>query len=68
MKKKSAPRPRKREEKRKCTKCPYLFGNSRICIMMVEKGLDGKVSSFDIKHFCRGNPFYCYYFRSHPSK
>jgi len=32
--------------------------------MMVEKGLDGGVSSFDIEHFCRGNPFYCYYFRS----
>jgi hypothetical protein len=48
--------------------CPYLSSSFRICKKMIEDGLDGAVSSFDIKHFCRGNPFYCYYFRSHPSK
>lgn len=68
MKKKSAPRPRKVKGKPEGVKCPYFSKNSRICGMMVEKGLDGRVSSFDIEHFCRGNPFHCYYFRSRPPK
>jgi len=45
-------------------KCPYLSTNSgKICVRMVDAGLDGKLSSFDIQHFCNGNPVYCYYFR-----
>jgi len=65
MRKKSTTRPKNGKEKRKRTRCPHLSKSSKkICSKMVEKGLDGRVSSFDIKHFCRGNPNYCYYFRS----
>lgn len=60
---------KKREEKHKVMRCPYLsIGPKRICKRMVEAGLDGEVSSFDVEHFCRGNIIYCYYFRSSPSK
>ena len=46
------------------SKCPYLSTNSgKICVRMLDAGLDGKLSSFDIQHFCNGNPTYCYYFR-----
>jgi len=69
MKKKATTLPKEREEERKSRRCPYLSSNSRkICRKMSEEGLDGRVSSFDIKHFCRSNPVYCYYFRSHSSK
>jgi len=69
MKKKLATRLRKSKEKRKFMKCPYLSSRSkRICRRIVEAGLDGEVSSFDIEHFCRGNPVYCYYFRSSLSR
>ena len=69
MKKKSTAHPKKRGEKSKRTGCPYLSESSkRICRKMIEKGLDGRVSSFDVEHFCKGNPFYCYYFRFHSSK
>lgn len=44
-------------------KCPYLHNSSPKCTKMIEKGLDGKVSDFDIKHFCNGNPINCYYYR-----
>jgi len=67
--KKSTTRLKKNEEKHKITRCPYLSSNSRrVCKRMVEAGLDGGVSSFDIEHFCRGTPIYCYYFRSSPSR
>jgi len=59
----------KKEEKRKHVRCPYFNHNpKRICTRMVEQGLNGMVSEFDVKHFCKGNPFYCYYFRSGSSK
>jgi len=67
--KKQTTRLEKSEEKHKIMKCPYLSSSSqRICKRMIEASLDGEVSNFDIEHFCRGNPFYCYYFRSSPSK
>ncbi|MEA2090559.1 MAG: hypothetical protein U9O89_07400 [Thermoproteota archaeon] len=45
-------------------RCPYLSDSSKkVCIKMLEKNLDGEVSDFDIRHFCDGNPIYCYYFR-----
>jgi len=57
------------KEKHKRMKCPYFSNKSkRFCKRMVEAGLDGEVSSFDIEHFCRGNPLYCYYFRSSLSR
>jgi len=68
MKKILPPRPREKKEKRKKTECPYLISNFKICMRMVEKGLDGKVSSFDIEHYCRGKPSYCYHFRFRHSK
>jgi len=45
--------------------CPHLFVNDnvRICKKMVDAGIDGKVSDFDIQHYCYGNPINCYYFR-----
>jgi hypothetical protein len=68
MKKKPTRRLEKSKENHATIECPYLFSSSkRICWRMVEAGIDGEVSSFDIKHFCRGNPTYCYYFRSSPS-
>jgi len=67
--KKSITRLKKSKEKNKIRKCPYLSSSSkRVCRRMVEEGLDGEVSSFDIEHFCRGKPLYCYYFRSSPSR
>ena len=54
----------KKENTPSLVKCPYLSTNSsKICVRMVDAGLDGKLSSFDIQHFCNGNPVYCYYFR-----
>ena len=48
----------------KGVKCPYLSNSpKRICLKMVEAGLDARVSQFDVKHFCMGNPNNCYYFR-----
>ena len=45
-------------------KCVYLSNNhKKICERMVEAGLDGRVSKFDVEHFCMGNPNNCYYFR-----
>jgi len=46
--------------------CPYLFVNDgvRICKRMVEEGVDGKVSDFDVQHYCQGNSVNCYYFRT----
>jgi len=54
----------KKENDPSNAKCPYLCTHSgRICIRMVDAGLDGKLSTFDVQHFCNGNPVYCYYFR-----
>jgi len=48
-------------------KCPYISNNPPKCIKMIEEGLDGKVSDFDIQHFCNGNPVNCYFYRLPPS-
>jgi hypothetical protein len=46
-------------------RCPYLSSASKKeCVRMLEEQVDGEVSEFDLKHFCDGNPVYCYYFRS----
>ncbi|RLI20455.1 hypothetical protein DRO54_06255 [Candidatus Bathyarchaeota archaeon] len=45
-------------------KCPYLSeASKKICVKMLELKLKGEVSDFDIKHYCTGNPIFCYYFR-----
>ena len=45
-------------------KCPYLsIASSKECVKMLEQNMDEKLSDFDLKHFCDGNPVYCYYFR-----
>jgi len=50
-------------------KCPYFRRSSnRICVRMAEKGLDARLSDFDIQHFCNGNPINCFFFRSSPTK
>ena len=30
---------------------------------MSAENIDEELSDFDLKHFCDGNPVYCYYFR-----
>jgi len=30
---------------------------------MLAENMDEELSNFDLKHFCDGNPIYCYYFR-----
>jgi hypothetical protein len=45
-------------------KCPYLSSASKKeCVKMLAENLGGELSEFDLKHFCDGNPIYCYYFR-----
>ena len=44
-------------------KCPYLRNSPPRCIRMIEKGLDGKVSDFDMEHYCDCNPVNCYFYR-----
>jgi len=45
-------------------KCPYLSSASKKeCVKMLAENMDGELSEFDLKHFCDGNPVYCYYFR-----
>jgi len=48
--------------------CPYLRNSPPKCIRMIENGLDGKLSNFDIQHFCDGNPVNCYFYRLTPSQ
>jgi len=49
-------------------KCPHFRSPNKICARMAEKGLDAKLSDFDIQHFCNGNPINCFFFRTSPSK
>ena len=49
-------------------KCPYLRNSPPRCTKMIEKGLDGKLTDFDIEHFCDGNPVRCYFYRVLPSE
>jgi hypothetical protein len=45
-------------------RCPYLSSaTKKVCVKMLEAQVSGDLSDFDIKHFCDGNPIYCYYFR-----
>jgi len=46
-------------------RCPHLLvkDDVQMCKRMVEAGVDGRVSDFDIRHYCNGNPVNCYYFR-----
>jgi hypothetical protein len=45
-------------------KCPYLSSASKKeCVKMLAENMNGDLSEFDLKHFCDGNPVYCYYFR-----
>lgn len=47
-------------------KCPYLSSASKKkCVKMLAENIDEELSDFDLKHFCDGNPVYCYYFRLH---
>ena len=58
----AASRLKKEERKPPRAKCPHL-GSNKTCTRMIKEGLDGNLSDFDIKHFCKGNPVLCYYFR-----
>jgi len=49
-------------------KCPYFRSPNKICAKMAEKGLDARVSDFDVQHFCNGDPINCFFFRLSPSK
>ena|GEM_PF-2094867 len=50
-------------------KCPYFRQSpNKICVRMAEKGLDARLSNFDIQHFCNGNPINCFFFRLSPSE
>jgi len=46
--------------------CPYLSEGSdeRVCNQMINQGLDGELDEFDIKHYCKGNPNHCYFYRT----
>ncbi len=46
--------------------CPYLSvtQKAKICSLMVEQGLDGKIDDFDITHYCKGTQNHCYFYRS----
>jgi len=45
-------------------RCPYLSEISKkICVKMLELKLKGDLTDFDIRHYCTGNPIFCYYFR-----
>lgn len=45
-------------------RCPYLSSaSSKECVKMLEQNMEDELSDFDLKHFCDGNPVYCYYFR-----
>ena len=45
-------------------KCPHLSSASKKeCVKMLAENMGGELSEFDLKHFCDGNPIYCYYFR-----
>jgi len=45
-------------------KCPYVRNSPLKCIRMIEKGLDGNLSDFDVQHYCDGNPINCYFYRA----
>ncbi|MGB9134326.1 MAG: hypothetical protein WCC63_01890 [Candidatus Bathyarchaeia archaeon] len=54
------------QQKNTCLKmkCPYLSSASKKeCVKMLAESIGGELSEFDLKHFCDGNPVYCYYFR-----
>jgi len=46
-------------------RCPHLLvkDDVQICQRMIEAGVDGRVSDFDVRYYCNGNPVNCYYFR-----
>ncbi len=45
-------------------KCPYLSeASKKICVKMLELKLKGELTDFDVRHYCTGNPIFCYYFR-----
>jgi hypothetical protein len=58
----------KETEEENPLKCPYAKNSNPKCERMIEQGLDGKVSDFDIEHYCNGNPINCYYYRLPRSK
>jgi hypothetical protein len=45
--------------------CPCLSEckGKKVCMEMLEKGIDDEVSDFDLEHYCQGNPVNCYFFR-----
>ena len=50
-------------------KCPYLSsGSKKECVKMLSQDMVDTLTDFDLKHFCDGNPIYCYYFRLPPTK
>jgi len=45
-------------------RCPYLSNaTKKVCVKMLEAQVSEDLNDFDIKHFCDGDPVYCYYFR-----
>ena len=43
-------------------KCPHLSTDNK-CLKMLEEKLYEELTDFDIKHYCKGNPINCFYFR-----
>jgi hypothetical protein len=65
---KNRPKAKTKKEIRQ-VKCPYFRKSSnKICVRMAEKGLDARLSDFDIQHFCNGNPINCFFYRLSPSR
>jgi len=50
--------------------CPHIVikAGKKVCKRMIEDGLNGAVSDFDVNHYCKGNPIHCYYFRTAPKQ
>ena len=45
-------------------RCPYLSNaTKKVCVKMLEAQVSEDLNDFDIRHFCDGDPVYCYYFR-----
>lgn len=45
--------------------CFHLLceASKKVCRQMLERGLDGELDDFDVAHYCKGNPNYCFFFR-----
>lgn len=50
--------------------CSHLLNDpsQKICRQMIDQGLDGELDDFDVTHYCKGNPNYCFFFRFYSNR